>query len=374
MTTQNSFQHQKYSAELPQAPYEIIEAPFPPQPGTPAYEQLVSQSGKRIAKNVDAIYLIHGTFVGNDVLGWTEQLEKIWPQSVDPLRSLSKKLVDTWTGDQGNFTQSYADQLQDIVCAFEPEFPARLFHWSGENNHVARCVAAIELLDQLIQRLDGENRILLIGHSHAGNVLALVSNLMGANNEARDHFLKIIRPVFNDVDEASGLQRFAAGLSNNQPWDRLTLDVVTMGTPIRYDWNRAGYRKLLHFVNHAPRQDAPEYLSPLPKNAREILKLRGDFVQQFGIAGTNIWPYLFDLRRQLTEQKLNRLLQPFSWRQLWEHLKIGMRVAQQGTTLLVDYEDELGLARKLAGHGVYTETEWLPFHMDEITRRFYSES
>ena len=48
-----------------------------------------------------------------------------------------------------------------------------------------------------------------------------------------------------------------------------------------------------------------------------------------------------------------------------------MRVPQEGTTLLVNYDDTNGMARKLAGHGVYTEKEWLAFHVAEIAKRLY---
>ena len=49
-----------------------------------------------------------------------------------------------------------------------------------------------------------------------------------------------------------------------------------------------------------------------------------------------------------------------------------MRVAEEGKTLLVDYGPVEGnVAQHLAGHAVYTRISWLPFHVEEVARRFY---
>ena len=227
-------------------------------------------------------------------------------------------------------------------------------------------------MDICIQNSETEPRILLLCHSHAGNVAALVTNLLAADREHRDRFLKTIRPIFrSDVEQAQFL-RVSQSLADENQRLGFKLDIATMGTPIRYGWDSAGVRNLLHFVNHVPQEQAPRYLSPLPEwNARSVRKLAGDYPQQLGIAGTNIMPYLLDLILQRTELKLGRLLQPFGRKDFLKHLKIGMRVPHDGTTLLVNYDDTGGLARKLAGHGVYTEKEWLAFHVGEIAKRFY---
>jgi hypothetical protein len=372
MPRQNNFEHQQYTDADPTAPFELIDAPFPPQAGTEPFAQQMEAFAVAIQAHVDAIYLIHGTFVGQDALGWTAQIEKFWPQAAEQLRRLGKKLVDVLADDKGNFTSQYVDWLQQNLRPSAPKVPVRLFCWSGENNHVARCVAAIELLDVLIRRFSTEKRILLLCHSHAGNVLALITNLLGADEEHRRIFQETIKPIYRDDAEVDQFLRVSDWLADDSHRSGLKLDVVTLGTPIRYGWDSAGYRHLLHFVHHVPRAGTPDYLSPLNEwNSRAIRQLDGDFAQQFGIAGTNILPYVFDLTLQTTELKLGKLLQPFGRTNFLKHLKIGMRVPEEGRTLLVKYDDTNGLARQLAGHSVYTQLEWLAFHGSEIANRFY---
>ena len=55
-----------------------------------------------------------------------------------------------------------------------------------------------------------------------------------------------------------------------------------------------------------------------------------------------------------------------------ERLRPGVRVAESGTTLLVDYGASQGrLADHCGGHAVYGDRQWLLFHAQEIARRFY---
>ena len=383
MPFKNHFRHQAYSDAVPDAHYEQIDASFPPQSGTDQYSQQMARVANSFAGKIDAIYLIHGTFAGNDALGWTAQIEKLWPKVADNLRVLGKKLFDVLADDTGNFTQQYTTELAEIFgstvqsdgSAVAQSRPSvRRFNWSGENNHVGRSIAAVELLSELFAHAEtsNEKRILLFCHSHAGNLLAIVSNLIGAEQSERIRFLEMLKPVFRNEDDRQLLEGVAASLADDNKRQSLQLDVVTLGLPIRYGWDTGGYRNLLHFVNHVPRPEAPVYLSPVPKiNSVDILKMDGDFVQQFGIAGTNVFPYLMDLRLVVAEYKLGKMLQPFGRNDFWEHIKIGMRVADEGTTLLVNYDDTDGLAHQLAGHGVYTQNEWLPFHLLETAKRFY---
>ena len=192
MPLNNHFRHQTYHADQPAAPWRLIEAPFPAQSSSDAFADTVSRFAKAVEENVDAVWFVHGTFAGNDALGWFGQLERLIPAAGPVLKNFGKKLTDVLAGDSGNFTPAFIDLIDVPV-------PTRRFVWSGENTHSGRSKAAIELLDELLQRADSESRVMLWGHSHAGNVAALISNLLAAEPWVRDKFLDLVEPLFPAV-------------------------------------------------------------------------------------------------------------------------------------------------------------------------------
>ena len=99
----------------------------------------------------------------------------------------------------------------------------------------------------------------------------------------------------------------------------------------------------------------------------------GDYIQQLGIAGTNFTPPFWAWRAWISDIRLGRLLQAgLRKRDTLARLKLGIRVHQDGETLLVDYGPAKGnITQHLAGHAVYTRLDWLLFHAEEVTRRFY---
>jgi hypothetical protein len=101
----------------------------------------------------------------------------------------------------------------------------------------------------------------------------------------------------------------------------------------------------------------------------------GDYVQQLGIAGTNICPSVFSWRAWLADRRLHQLLQEEAGgTNTLERFQAGAIVPQEGTTLLVDYGRQPGgISRHHAGHAVYTRKEWMLFHAEETVRRFYAE-
>lgn len=159
-----------------------------------------------------------------------------------------------------------------------------------------------------------------------------------------------------------------------RPIEKLELDIVTFGTPIRYGWDTAGCSHLLHIVNHRPLEDRPPYLAKWPPRIEQLLTAEdGDYVNQIGIAGTNFPPTLLQVRTLLAEFRLNRLLQPgVRGRDLLDRLRIGARVPEDGTTLLVNYgPGEGAIVQHALGHAVYTREKWLLFHAEEVARRLY---
>ena len=99
----------------------------------------------------------------------------------------------------------------------------------------------------------------------------------------------------------------------------------------------------------------------------------GDYVQQLGIAGTNLTPHVFAFNAWAADRQLGRLLQGrVSTRQLISNWKTGMRVPEEGATLLVDYGPAAGtIMQHVAGHGVYTRLAWLAFHAAAAAQQFY---
>ena len=154
----------------------------------------------------------------------------------------------------------------------------------------------------------------------------------------------------------------------------LQLDIVTMGTPIRYGWDSAGYRHLLHFIHHVPRAgEHLDYLSPLPEwNVAFDATARWRF-------RTTVWnrryehfplPVRSDLanNRVETRQALAAVwTHQFSEASQNWHAGAGRRNERYWSITTIPS----GLARQLAGHAIYTQLEWLAFHATEIASRLY---
>jgi len=324
---------------------------------------------------VVAVYLAHGTFAGDDALGFIRNLSHLFPELAKKLRRIHKETFDRLARDAGNYTADFASEFQQAVG-----LPVRLFLWSSENHHIARAHAAVCLIDELASLgLSSERRVLLWGHSHAGNVFALITNLVAADKPTRDRFFRTCRsyyrrPIYGRVD-LPVWQRVQRLLDKDEQSRGLPrLDLATFGTPIRYGWDTDGYAKLLHFVHHRPREGLPSYQAALPRSPEDVLAaVDGDYIQHWGIAGTNLTPNVFAWRTWMADVRLGRLLQgSLRRRDLFERLKAGMRVAEEGETLLVDYGPvEDNIAQHLAGHAVYTRLRWLPFHAEQVARRFY---
>ena len=330
---------------------------------------------------VAAVYLAHGTFVGTDALGILTELARVYPAAGRAVRRVSKQVVDSVVRDAGNYTPRYARTFEKgINRRGARHIPVRLFHWSSQNNHIGRADGAVRLAAELIsQGFSPTERVLLWGHSHAGNVFALLSNLLAADAPLRDQFFRAARvyyrwPLFGCVDIPIWRKVRMQLDRTPGPLAQTPLDVVTFGTPIRYGWDSAGYSRLLHFVNHRPAEGLPEYQAPFPPTVEAVMSAAdGDYVQQLGIAGTNIMPSLFAWRSWLADHRLNDMLQAnLARRELIDRLKLGVRVPDEGTTLLVNYGPVEGnVAHHIAGHAVYTRSEWLLFHAEEVARRFY---
>lgn len=375
MPTNNAFHHQSYSAEPPAASWSLLHPSDPPQPNSAEYDRTMARVGEAYrAAGVRAIWLMHGTFVGDDMVGVIRVVERMAPATAQRLRHIQKRAFDKLAEDSGNYTAQFASEF-----ARGTDIPVERVVWSGENHHLARAHAAVCLVDRLSETAyRPKDRILIWGHSHAGNALALVSNLLAADEMQRQSFFAAARSFYRRRRRGriaqpawERVQELLASPSARRPWPQL--DLVTFGTPIRYGWDTHGYAKLLHFVHHRPRPGVPEYQARSPQSVDDVLHAAdGDYVQQLGIAGTNLPPACIGLRAWLADRRLGQLLQPgLRRRDLLARLRLGQRVPQEGETLLVEYPDGPA-ARQLAGHAIYTRQTWLPFHAWEVARRFYA--
>jgi hypothetical protein len=370
----NAFRHQEYSADPPHAPYEVV------RPGAPASEHSTefADSLRRLGQQlwqarVRTIVLVHGTFLGADLTGLIAQIERYAPQFARSLRDWEKNAVDSIMGDLANYTDHFAARLDaGINASLTNRIRVLRFTWSSENHHLGRADGAVRLLSELIALQPApSDRLLLCGHSHGGNVLAILTHLLHGTSELRHRFFQATRLYyqrpFRRVIDLPVWPELADRLEHDPPAWRP--DIVTFGTPIRYGWETAGYRSLLHFVNHRLHADKPAYLAPFPPSLDQLARgSAGDMIQQIGVAGTNFPVNICSWRDWVVEARLHRLMQYGDRRRnAWERLKLGTRVAAEGKTLLVDYyEGDPASAQLLAGHAVYTKLIWLPFHLQQI--------
>lgn len=362
------------------------------------------------AANVQTIFLAHGTFVGDDLLGLANMLGHVFPKAEKQLREVAKRLVDALANDTGNYTKAYANAFEQSL---HREGTRRIlvdrFHWSGQNNHIGRADAAVRLFETLNQtaslklqtadnKADSGNashateklpqRILLWGHSHAGNVFALLTNMLAADKATLQKFFTAAQPYYKQpllgrIDEPVWERTISQLYQKHRAIDSFALDMVTFGTPIRYGWETASYSQLLHFINHRPTSKLPEHLAPFPPRWDDVLAAAdGDYIQQLGIAGTNFAPGLLEWRSQLADSALNAFLQPgMKVSGLLERLRVGARLHEEGTTLLINYCEanrqatdspkDRSISKHLLGHAVYTRKEQMLFHAEEVAKRFY---
>lgn len=376
MPTANHFRHQSYDARPAHDSWRLLRAHRMHPTKDPAFDDRVTDAGQKYREaGVKVIYLVHGTFAGDDALGFFRSLSRVFPEAAFSLRQVYKGAFDKLVKDVGNYAIGYAERFEQLA-----KIPVRLFRWSSENHHLARAEAAVRLIGEVSRlELAAGDRVLLWGHSHAGNVFALMSNLLAADAWHRDRFFHACRSYTGGANSSrpqwSLWNRVHQWLATTEPRSRPILDIVTFGTPIRYGWDANGYGHLLHITQHHPREGYPEYQAAMPQSMEEAMSAAdGDYIQHLGVAGTNLTPNLFDWRTWLADSRLNRLLQKrIRRRDLLKRLKVGKRVPDDGDTLLVDYGPAGGnVAEHLLGHAVYTRLHWLPFHAEAVATRFYS--
>ena len=343
---------------------------------TDACKRRMSTNGDILKKNnVRQVLLVHGTFAGNDALGLFSLLEPIEQKLTkstfitDKLKSHGKSLLDHLAKDIGNYTPEYEKTFSN---ALDHGITCKLFTWGSGNFHLARLKGTVELAQELANiitrnKILETERILLQGHSHAGQLFALLTTFLENSEKAQQ--------LYEIMDKSKHLGKRDELLGNLEKIKMVNLDIVTFGTPVRYSWGEYTKYRLIAIVNHRS-----------PVNIDGLLSTRdGDYVQQWGAEGTDVLPpdekdlndkfdAILDKGRDIPA--LIDSLEHTDRKQ--PHDANGRTV---GKTLLVDYKDNASsllehldithCVKTLFGHGVYTETRAMLFNTDIIVENLY---
>lgn len=382
MTIEFPFPHHNYQNALDAGDFEFISSDLASGMEDLRAEELKDTARVIQAANVTHVMLIHGTFAGDDVLGLMRELARVLPGPAASLQSLGKRLVDQVAGEIGNYSQAFAEQLAEVLNrGSERELEVSRFSWSGENHHLGRAGGALALLDQLLSTSwQPHQRLMIWAHSHGGNLLALLSNLIGCSNVAVEQFFAAtqshyLNPMLGRLDLPLWDRVKRELLKGNVQRRLPALDFITFGTPPRYRWNPDFCGKLVHFVQHRSLDSGCPVRALLPTSISQLAAATGgDYVQQLGIGGTDFLHSVLAWRSWNSERRLRRMLEAeVRRRDLPRNLQKGHRVSLDGKTLLVDYPDEPSKWNQvLLGHGIYTRPEWIPFHLRQIAQRVYA--
>jgi hypothetical protein len=313
--------------------------------------------GRRLRRaGVRRVIFVHGTFVGHDpttIFGAIGRLlGPLNPPLVLGLKQLTKTPSDRVLGDLGNYTPDYV-----ALFAAATGVAAERYVWCSANHHFARLRGAARLLGLLadIRRA----RVLLIGHSHAAQLFALFTQLVYPARTG-PALWAVLRDAGEPVDRLAAAAGSAA---------RARIDIATFGGPPRYSWAPSSRCRVIHVINHRGVEPRAGVLGGVFHTEG------GDYVQQLGIAGSDVPPGSAK-ERELTA-RLDSILgagcDPRAWR---EHLRHRARVPEHGFTWLVDYGDRAtsvlpNCLATLFGHGVYTTYEAMLFNAQLLADHFY---
>ena len=416
----NNFLHSKYSRSDPgeRARYVSFEPGAPPF--SPAWHDALGLLGKSLRDaGVRAVVLVYGSFLGADLFG-SGRLDEVgglkrgYSRGIPGLESLlaalrpneyqrssqdpscqppfvnddaGKRKLDNLLNDKGNFSEQYVKGLQTGFSQTHAiPFTVQRYLWSSLHHHPGRMEGALALLHELNhlktqKALQAGDRMLILAHGHAGQLPALLSNLMAAGDSSvRDTVFETLAYFYEQLETPSEaiqhLQELDALLAGNQFAAWPALDVVTLGTPIRYGWDTDSLGKLLHVVNHRPiRQDGKRWLAKmeLPQIVMEMpMASGGDYVHQLAVAGTDAVPaspWEVEL-----DQALRENLEPYDGFERWlECARRVTRCPNDGECLLIDYNDATGGSPDdhLFGHACYTRLDALLFQTSHIVETLY---
>ena len=333
-------------------------------------------------KNVKLITFVHGAFARKDPLGLLNFLQPLI-QNMPHAHDISTKTTEfpekhlkKFKSDMGCFTQEYENLFSSGIGNTST---TSLFTWTGGNYHLARLKGAVDLIADLAlqvkkNKITKKDKILLLGHSHGGQLFALITLFLEDGD--------IAKKLYQTVEKSPNMQREDL-IENLLTIDGIPLDFVTFGTPVRYKWGEYEHYRLISIINHR------SLVQPIG-----LLEIKdGDYIQQWAIAGTDIMPPLGELS---LNDSLDSVLD--KGRDITVFVKRLQRKRRQkektttgklaGKTILVDYCDNdphSGLFDKpmsfpkLAiktqfGHGVYTVKNAILFNVKLIQKYLYTDN
>ena len=353
---------------------------------------------------IGRVLLVHGTFMGDDPLGLSEtlkslghglpvigpQLERLAAMLLENTRPVATSLVD----DIGNYTEDFRELFQKLV-GDDPQVDFLEPTWSSQNHHLARADLAVRLIHQLLLRpCPSDQRVLLWGHSHAGNAFALLTNLLANDQTAVAAFFAAAGQ--QPGEHWAAVRKSLASSTTPHPLAR-RVSIVTFSTPVRYGWDTSGCCQIVHVTFHRPHDPEHPFLTmPLypPHAVSDILSAKwGDWVQAFAIAGTDVSSAVSltanEMLTKLLEANLPEPQHDVDTRFIPSKLlsdtcarwKLGTRCHSDGANYLVDYKPSgtmtpigQSLESTMMGHGVATTLKWLPAHLSLVLEALSKQS
>ena len=323
----------------------------------------MKQVGKKFNQyQIKNIIFVHGTFAGDDpfdILRIISETTSLSPTMQETIRQILKKSKNSLFKDLGNFDDEYVALIEEAI---NHSIKCHNFTWSSANHHLARVTGLIELLlyleeHNLLSKKEGP--LFFIGHSHAGQLFALLSQFLH-NSQLLSKILEITQ---YDKDSFGHLSSILKKLNKKK------IDIVTLGTPIRYNWRLGKNIRLLNIINHR----GSELLGGTPSGA--LTTRDGDYIQQWGVAGSDNNAVLKEERE--INLKLDAYFGIGNQTKVWmNNIKHRKRVPHHGQTLLIDYKDSSKFPnahQTLFGHGTYTRFQNILFNLETIVRYLYKD-
>lgn len=302
--------------------------------------------------DISGIYLVHGTFVGDDPFDLISLLERAFPNLNSTIISTIKKQTKNGQNlmirDIGNFHPSLEKELKEKL---DGAVSVHNFTWSSSNHHFARLKGVVELMRELKRNHSENEHLLLFGHSHAGQLFALISQLCDGKTISKQ-LINFLVETGIDKSEVESLIIFCS---------KLYFNFVTLGTPIRYEWILGRRTNLLHFINH--RGNIPQGGSV----TSSLTTKNGDYIQQWAVAGSDIKsPVKIE---QAYNDELDLILGTGNELSLLRrNIKFKKRLHNLGHHYLTDFKDNSMFPNSLLtifGHAVYTRKESIYWILNE---------